>query len=225
MAKADASRSHRRPTAIRSTALSSSRATSRPRTGLPLRSGPPENNYKSTIGFDATKAKASSAAGYANGAGFELTLLQTDTATNQALGQFLQAEWKKHLGIDIKLEFVDACTRSSRFNLGRLPARGGRLAGGLPGPGELVPRSLGNRRSINKTSTSIQALDDLIGKAKFNRNNEERLKQYQDAEKLLSRAGQRYCTVVAHPGQVLVKPHIKGMVENKRAGDTFVPGG
>jgi oligopeptide transport system substrate-binding protein len=39
-----------------------------------------------------------------------------DNQTNKLLGEFLQAEWKKHLGIDLKLEFVDSKTRSSRFN-------------------------------------------------------------------------------------------------------------
>jgi oligopeptide transport system substrate-binding protein len=193
----------------------------------PLRSGLPENNYKGTIGFDASKAKASlSKAGYANGAGFpELTLLLTDTATNKTLGEFLQAQWKQHLGIDIKLEFVDVPTRSSRFNKGEYQLVTGGWQEDYPDPENWFIGLWETGGSINKTNTSIKALDDLIAKAKFNSNDEERREQYQEAEKLLLEQVSGIAPLWHTQAKFLVKPHIKGMVENKRPGDTFVPGG
>src|SRR3970282_1597537 len=84
----------------------------------PDRSGVEEGAYDDAIGFDVEKAKENLAkAGYPGGQGFPgFTLLLTDSASNKAVGEFLQQEWKKHLGIDITLEFVDSKTLSARFN-------------------------------------------------------------------------------------------------------------
>ena len=193
----------------------------------PLRSGLKEDNYKDSIGFDVAKAKEHlSKAGYANGAGFpDLTLLLTDTATNKSLGEFLQAEWKKHLGITIKLEFVDSKTRSSRFNASDYQLVTGGWQEDYPDPENWFLGLWETGGSINKTNTSIKALDDLIAKAKFNRNDEERRKQYQEAEKLLLAEVAGIAPLWHTQAKFLVKPYIKGMVEHKKPGDTFVPGG
>src|SRR5687768_3680619 len=65
----------------------------------PARSGTNPTAFDAAIGFDPAKAKENlKKAGYENGAGFpKLTLLQTDSATNKAISEFLQSEWKKHL--------------------------------------------------------------------------------------------------------------------------------
>lgn len=192
----------------------------------PARSGLPLNNYKH-LDFNPTAAKASLAkAGYPNGQNFPgLTLLLVDTATNKALGEFLQAEWKKHLGIEIKLEFTDSRTRSSRFNSGDFQLVTGGWQEDYPDMENWFIGLWETGGSINKTNTSIKALDDLIAKAKFNTNNEQRLQQYREAEKLLLEQASGIAPLWHTQAKFLVKPHIKGMVENKRPGDTFVPGG
>ena len=84
----------------------------------PVRNGLKGGEYDDILGYDEAKAKESlSKAGYANGTGFpELTVLLVDDPTNKLAGEFLQAEWKRVLGIDVKLEFVDSKTPSARFN-------------------------------------------------------------------------------------------------------------
>jgi oligopeptide transport system substrate-binding protein len=192
----------------------------------PARNALKGGEYDSLIGFDATKAKASlEKAGFANGQGFpELTLLQTDTATNKALGEFLQAEWKKHLNIDLKLEFVDAQTRQARFNQKNYQLVTGGWQEDYPDPENWFIGLWESNGSINKTSTSIPALDKLIADAKFNTNDEARRKAYRDAEKLLLEQVSGIAPLWHTQAKFLVKPHIKGMVESKRPGDTFVPG-
>jgi len=78
--------------------------------------------------------------------------------------------------------------------------------------------------SINKTNTSVPALDDLIAKAKFNQNDEARRQQYREAEKILL-DGVNGIAPLWHTGHHrLVKPYISGMIESRRPRDVFVPG-
>lgn len=191
------------------------------------RSGGAENAYKDTLGFNVTKAKESlKKAGYENGQGFPtLTLLLVESALNHSLGDFLQAEWKKHLNIDIKLEFTDTKTRSARFNSQDYQLVTGGWQEDYPDPENWFLGLWETDGSINKTGTSIKALDDVIAKAKFNQNDEQRRQQYRDAEKLLLEQASGISPLWHTQAKFLVKPYIKGMAEHKRPGDTFVPGG
>ncbi len=192
----------------------------------PVRNGLKGGEYDSILGFNAAKAKENLAkAGYADGKGFpKLTMLLVDSATNKALGQFLQAEWEKHLGIKLELEFTDSKTRSSRFNKGEFQVVTGGWQEDYPDPENWFLGLWETGGSINKTNTSIKALDELIGKAKFNQKDEERRTQYRDAEKLLLTEASGIAPLWHTQAKTLIKPHIKGMVESKRPGDTFVSG-
>ncbi len=192
----------------------------------PARNGLDGGEYDEFLGFDEAKAKASLAsAGFANGQGFpELTLLLTDTQTNKLVGEFLQAEWKRILGIDVKLEFTDSATRSGRFNSSDFQLVTGGWQEDYPDPENWFLGLWQTDGSINKTKTSIAALDQIIEAAQYNTNDEERRKQYRDAEKLLLEQANGIAPLWHTQVAALVRPEIKGMVENKRPGDTFVPG-
>ncbi|MGD9933208.1 MAG: peptide ABC transporter substrate-binding protein [Dehalococcoidia bacterium] len=193
---------------------------------------PPQRNalkggeYDQYLAFDVTKAKENlKKAGYENGAGFpSITLLQTDSQTNKLAGEFLQAEWKKHLGIEIKLEFVDSKTRSARFNATDFQLVLGGWQEDYPDPENWFIGLWETDGSINKTKTSIKALDDLIAGAKFNTNDEARRKAYRDAEKVLLEQASGIAPIYHTLAAFIVKDTITGMVEWKRPGDTFVPG-
>ncbi len=192
----------------------------------PARNGLKGGEYDQYLAFDATKAKAALAkAGYPDGKGFpSITLLQTDSQTNKLAGEFLQAEWKKHLGIDLKLEFVDSKTRSARFNATDFQLVLGGWQEDYPDPENWFIGLWETNGSINKTKTSIKALDDLISGAKFNTNDEARRTAYRDAEKVLLEQANGIAPIYHTLAAFLVKDTITGMVEWKRPGDTFVPG-
>ncbi len=188
------------------------------------RSGVKEGAYDSLLGFDVAAAKkALQDSGIApDKAGF--TLLLVDTASNKANGEFLQQAWKQNLGIDVKLEFVDSKTRSSRFNKTDFQVVIGGWQEDYSDPENWMLGLWETGGSINKTKTSIPALDALLKKAQFNQNDTERRQQYAEAEKLLL-DGANGIAPLYHSGvHVLIKPYIKGMAESKRPGDTFVAG-
>lgn len=192
----------------------------------PARNGLKGGEYDSILGFDVAKAKASlSKAGYANGAGFpKITLIQVDSATNKLAGDFLTAEWKKHLGIDLEVQYVDSKTRQSAFNTKQYQIVLGGWQEDYPDAENWFIGLWETGGSINKTSTSIPALDKAIADSKYNTNDEARRKGYRDAEKLLLDQASGIAPIYHTLAAMLVKPHITGMVENKRPADTFVAG-
>ena len=192
----------------------------------PSRSGTKPDAFDAAIGFNPTKAAENLAkAGYAKGAGFpKLTLVQTDTAGNKTIGEFLQSEWKKHLQIDLTLEYTDSKTRSARFNSGDFQLLLGGWGEDYPDPENWILGLYETGGSINKQKCSMKAIDDLIAKAKFNQKDEERRQQYRDVEKLIVENVCGMAPLYQSGFHAVVKPYIKGMVENKKADDKQVPG-
>ena len=192
----------------------------------PARSGTNPTAYDAAIGFDPVKAKANlKKAGYDNGAGFpKVTVLQVDSAGNKAIGEFLQSEWKKHLNIDITLEYTDSKTRSARFNSGDFQIVLGGWGEDYPDPENWILGLYETGGSINKQSCSLKAIDDVIAKAKFNQKDEERRQQYRDAEKLIVENVCGMAPMWQVGFHAVVKPYIKGMIENKKPDDKQVPG-
>lgn len=192
----------------------------------PTRNGLEGGEYDDILGFDEAKAKASLAkAGYEGGAGFpDLTLLLTDTATNKLLGEFLQSEWKRILGIDIELEFVDSATRSGRFNSSDFQVVTGGWQEDYPDPENWFLGLWETDGSINKVKVSIPALDKAIADAQYNTDDEARRELYREAEQILLAEANGIAPLYHTLAAFLVKPNVSGMVENKRPGDTFVPG-
>ncbi len=191
----------------------------------PERSGVPEGTYDSIIGFDVEKAKEHLAkAGYPDGRGFPgFTILLTDTATNKALGEFLKAEWEKHLGINVDLEFVDSPTRSGRYNASDFHVVAGGWHEDYPDPENWILGLWETGGSINKTNTSIPALDELAEKAKVNLNDEERRQQYRDAEKLLLEQVNGIAPIHLRTNHFLIKPYIQNVKENITLNDSMMP--
>jgi oligopeptide transport system substrate-binding protein len=192
----------------------------------PARSGTNPTAFDAAIGFDATKAKDNlKKAGFDNGAGFpKLTLLQVDSATNKAIGEFLQSQWKKILNIDIALEYTDSKTRSARFNSGDFQLVLGGWGEDYPDPENWILGLYETGGSINKQSCSMKSIDDVIAKAKFNQKDEERRQQYRDAEKLIVENVCGIAPMWQTGFHAVVKPYIKGMIENKKPDDKQVPG-
>jgi oligopeptide transport system substrate-binding protein len=192
----------------------------------PARNGLEGGEYDDILGFDVESAKEHLAnAGFPNGEGFPtITVLLSDSQTNKLAGDFLKAEWKKHLNIDINVEIVESQTRSARFNASDYQIVLGGWQEDYPDPENWFIGLWESEGSINKTKTNIPELDELIAGAKFNTNDEERRQAYRDAEALLLEEASGIAPIYHTLAAFLVNDNIRGMVEWKRPGDTFVPG-
>ncbi|HEX6031849.1 MAG TPA: peptide ABC transporter substrate-binding protein [Tepidiformaceae bacterium] len=193
----------------------------------PARSGAPAGTYDGILGLNVAAAQDDLAdAGYPDGAGWPgLTFLLTDSALNRALGEFLRAEWSAKLNISVQLEIVSSQERSDRFNSMDYQMVVGGWQEDYPDPENWFLGQWETGGSINKTGTSIPALDALLAAAKSNANDAERRQQYRDAEAILLEEANGIAPLWHTQARFLVKPYISGMVENKRPGDTFAPGG
>ena len=192
----------------------------------PFRNGLEGGEYDEFIGYDEDAAKESlSDAGYPNGEGFPgFTMLLTDTASNKLLGEFLQAEWKRILNIDVDLEFVDSQTRSARFNESDYDLVAGGWGEDYPDPDNWFLGLWQTGGTYNKTNTSDPDLDAVIAAAQYNPNDEERREQYREAERILLETANGIAPLYQRTNLYLVNPNISGMVENKRGNEGFVPG-
>ena len=192
----------------------------------PDRSGNKAGVFDAAIGFDVKKAQDNLAkAGYPGGAGFpKLVLLQTESATNHAISEFLQAQWKKNLGIDITLEYTDSKTRSARFNSGDFQLVLGGWGEDYPDPENWILGLYETGGSINKQSCSMKPIDDVIAKAKFDQKDEERRQFYRDAEKLVVENVCGIAPMWQVGNHYLVKPYLKGLAESKKPNDHQIVG-
>ena len=153
-----------------------------------------------------------------------ITLLLVDNPSNKAVGEVLQQQWQQNLGVTLKLEFVDSKTRSARFNAKQFQVVTGGWQEDYPDPENWMIGLWETGGSINKTSTSVKALDDVIAKAKFDQNDEERRGLYKDAEKILLDGANGIAPIWQVGNHKLIKPYISGMKESQRPSDTFVAG-
>jgi oligopeptide transport system substrate-binding protein len=187
-------------------------------------SGVKKGTYDQYLGFDVAKAKDNlSKAGYPNGQGFpNLVLLQTDSATNKAVGEFLKSELKKHLNIDITLEFTDSRTRSARYNTSEFQLVLGGWHQDFFHPENWFIGLWETGGSLNKPKVSNPQIDQLMAKAKVEQNTEAALKMWQDTEKILLENG-HFAPLYQRTNNYLIKPHIQGVKENAGPNDSNMP--
>ena len=192
-------------------------------------SGVKAGTYDSVTGYNVAAAKKNLAdAGYPDGKGMPvLGYTVRDTPAAKATAEFLQQAWKTNLGIDIKIDIVDAPTRSKIFKEETFDLYPGGWNQDYPDPENWV---LGlfdfgpPKGTLNHYNCNDPKIDDLIKKAKFNPKNEERLQQYRDIDKLISE-GLCGGAPIYHAGQhYLIAPKVKGARENSNSKDYVTAG-
>lgn len=137
--------------------------------------------------FDLAKAKKDLAdAGYPNGQGFpELSIVYTNSPANKTNAEFIQKQLKDNLGINIKIDLVDAKTRSSRYSNGQFELFFGGWNEDYHDPENWLPELFSTNGGNNQDKYSNATFDNLMKQAKFEQNNEKRIALYKQAHKLL----------------------------------------
>lgn len=182
--------------------------------------------FEEQIGFNPEKAKeALAAAGYPNGQGFPtLSILIRDSAGARATAEFLKEQFKSILNINVNIEIVDAPTRSKRFTEGQFELFPGGWHQDYPDPENWIIGLFDTGGTLNNYNCSDPEIDDLIKKARYNTNDQERREQYKKVNELIST---RICGVAPmyHSlNHVLIDPRLKGVRENASSQDRVLAG-
>jgi oligopeptide transport system substrate-binding protein len=181
--------------------------------------------FEDIIGYDPDAAKKALAdAGYPDGQGFpDMKLLMRDDAVQRALGEFLQNQWKTVLNINIGLDFVDAKTRSSRFNSQDFQLFRGGWQIDYPDPENPLIGLFNTGGGNNMYNCSDPDIDAKLNAAATETNEAARIKDLQDAETLIVT---RLCGVapITQLARVyLVNTKVGGLTPNG-AIDAGIPG-
>jgi len=189
-------------------------------------SGAEPDAFDAVAGFDPESAAQHLAdAGYPDGEGFpEMSILVGDSPSARATAEFLQQSFKTHLNIDVDIEVVDAKTRSSRFSNKQFQLYPGGWIQDYPDPENWVLGLFDTGGSLNGYNCSDPDIDDLVGQARFNTNDAERISQYQEINELIVT---RVCGIAPYwheNNHYLISPNAVGMRDNIAGQDAFQAG-
>ncbi|MCC7362964.1 MAG: peptide ABC transporter substrate-binding protein [Dehalococcoidia bacterium] len=168
--------------------------------------------FDDKIGFNVAEAKKLLAdAGYADGKGFpELTILIRNDQAPKSTAEFLQAEFKKHLNINVKIEIVDAPTRSKRFSTEDFELFPGGWQQDYPDAENWIIGLFDKAGTLNHYNCFDPEIDSLIQKARYNSNNTERLSQYKQINELISTRACGSPAMYNNANHILIDPKVGG---------------
>ena len=163
--------------------------------------------------FDPAKARdLLKQAGFANGEGLpKVTFIAVNTDTNKLVGQFVQAQLKQNLGVDVEFNYVEGREYGRVFtqNLHQVTIQ--RWSADWPYPDNWLPDLFASGALNNHAAYSNAKFDALMLKAAAETDNAKRLALYDEAHKLMiDEAGVvPLYNPVTH---VLVKPRVQNLV-------------
>jgi oligopeptide transport system substrate-binding protein len=189
-------------------------------------SGVELGTFDDVIGFDPEKAREHLAkAGYPNGQGFpELSILVGDTASARATAEFLQQSYKEILNINTRIEVVDARTRSQRFSSEQFELFPGGWIQDYPDMENWILGQFDTNGPLNHYNCSNPEIDALVEDARFNTDDEQRLEQYREIERLII---ENVCGIAPYwheNDHYLIASDVVGMMENISGQDAFQAG-
>jgi oligopeptide transport system substrate-binding protein len=188
--------------------------------------GHPPDAFEDIIGFDeAAAAQHLADAGYPDGEGFPtLSILVRDSPSATCQAEFKQESFRTILNIDVEVEVVDGPTRSARFTSEDFELFPGGWIQDYPDPENWILGLYDTGGSLNNYNCSDPDIDDLVDKARFNTNNEERLQQYKEINELIAT---RVCGIglgLHLANHYLIKSYTVGLAENGAGQDAVIAG-
>jgi oligopeptide transport system substrate-binding protein len=160
----------------------------------------------------ANAKKSLEAAGYKDGAGFpQVTFLFATSDTNRIIGQFVQAQLKQNLGINVELEFVDGPVFGQRFNSNQQQVTIIRWGAEWPYPDNWLPALFGTGVANNHTGYSNSAFDAIMQKAASTTDDKDRLALYEAGQKMILEDAV-ISPLFYRENFILTKPYVKDLI-------------
>jgi oligopeptide transport system substrate-binding protein len=178
------------------------------------------------LGFDANAARALlSQAGYKDGKGFPtVTLTIADVQPNRLTAEFLQQQLKQNLGIDLKIETVEATNFYQRYQQSDFQLTWASWFADYADPENWLPQQFATKGGFNVFGYSNSKVDGLFAQAAAELDQSKRLALYGQAEKLII-ADQALTPIFHSENNYLVKRNVGGLTPtalDAEPGDWFV---
>jgi oligopeptide transport system substrate-binding protein len=176
--------------------------------GMPGYNGDLGKQYE----FNAAKAKQTLAeAGYPEGRGLpKVTFIATANDANRLLGQFIEDQIKRNLGVEVTFEYVDSRTFGSRFLGHQYQITIQRWNADWPYPDNWLPEIFGSNSGNNHLEYKNPKFDEIMRRAKAEVDEKKRLALYNDGHKLMLEDA-ALVPLYNPEVYVLVKPRVKGL--------------
>ncbi len=144
-----------------------------------------------------------------------LKLTYGSSARTKTRIEWVQAQWKTNLGVDVQLDPIDGTTYSALLKKQETTPQIFLLGWGAdyPDPQNWLPTVFGSKATTAGTGYKSKAFDDLTNQADKEKDPKKRLDLYQQASRLLSKdAPAAWLYYVSRKG--LLKPWVKGVTSS-----------
>ncbi len=165
--------------------------------------------------FDPGKARNLLAeAGYPEGRGFpKVSAVYNTDQTNRLIAEFIQAQWKEHLNVDVELESQEWKVFLSRLKTN--PPQIFRLGWGADFPDPDNFMNLFISTSGNNHLRWINTrYDELVALAAAEQNQQNRLSYYDEAQRILTENDAPIIPLFITAQNILIKSYVKGLRPN-----------
>jgi len=142
--------------------------------------------------------------------GMKIELVTANWEKNQTICQFIQAEVKKNLGLDISIRAFDHKTFRAQLELYSFPVFLNSWSADYPDPDNFLSVFLGSGGN-NRTKWKNSQYDAKVLLARYNQNQKARQTLYDQAQKLLVEEDAAISPLFNEPILALVNPRVKNL--------------
>ncbi|MGE0615624.1 MAG: peptide ABC transporter substrate-binding protein [Bacteriovoracia bacterium] len=160
--------------------------------------------------YDPVAAKRElSASGEFAARTLKMELLTPNWDKQLTLAQFIQAELKKNLNIEVSVQPFDHKTFRAQLDLHAHPFYEANWGADYPDPDNFLSVFLGNSGN-NRNNWKNARYDELVLKARFETKTEKRAQYYAEAQKILLEQDAVIVPLYYEPNKALVRSRVKG---------------
>lgn len=197
--------------------------------GLPATSwippGIPGSDTERGIGFDAAAAKQflADSEKYPNGEGMPaIKFMLADDTQNLLIGEYVKAQARDVLGIDIELEVLESAAYEERHSNEEFQLALAGWGADYPDPDNWLPAQFGTDASLNQYNYSNPEVDALFDQAAVELDNDKRIALYEQAETIIIEQDSGIIPLSYTATFHLKKPRVKGWRQHPL--DAQIPG-